>query len=138
MLTGAAIDCSSKALPEMGFGMFARMRSSIILILLVWPFFSACSGGSTAAPPPPPPPTTYTIGGTVINLSGMGGGMQLEDNGHDPLLVNANGTFTFPTALASGSAYNVTVAVQPFAPAQTCEVLHGTGVATSERHERNG
>jgi N-acetylneuraminic acid mutarotase len=70
---------------------------------------------------------TYTIDGSVINLAGTGGGLQLQDNGIDSLLLNANGSFTFPTALASGSTYNVTVSMQPSAPAQTCEVTHGTG-----------
>ena len=74
---------------------------------------------------------TFTIGGTVINLAGTGGGLQLHDNGGDSLLVNANGTFTFPTAIASGSAYSVTVSVQPSSPAQTCEVTNGTGTATA-------
>jgi hypothetical protein len=74
---------------------------------------------------------TYTIGGTVINLVGTGGGLQLQDNGGDSLLVNANGAFTFPTALLSGSAYSVTVSVQPSSPAQTCEVTAGTGTATA-------
>jgi hypothetical protein len=73
----------------------------------------------------------YTIGGTVINLLGTGGGLQLQDNGGDNLLVNANGTFTFPTALVSGSTYSVTVSVQPSALAQTCEVTHGAGTATA-------
>lgn len=73
----------------------------------------------------------FTIGGTVINLVGTGGGLHLQDNGGDSLLVNANGTFTFPTALISGTAYSVTVSVQPSSPAQTCEVTHGTGTATA-------
>lgn len=76
-------------------------------------------------------PKTYTIGGTVINLAGTGGGLLLQDNGADPFLVNANGTFTFPTALASGAAYSVTVSLQPSTPAQTCGVTQGTGTATA-------
>jgi N-acetylneuraminic acid mutarotase len=74
---------------------------------------------------------TYTIGGTVINLVGTGGGLQLQDNGGDTLLVNANGSFTFPTALLSGTAYTITVFVQPSSPAQTCGVTNGTGIATA-------
>jgi len=72
---------------------------------------------------------TYTISGTIMNLAGTGGGLQLQDNGGDNLLVNVNGTFTFPTALASGSTYNVTVYVQPSSPLQTCQVTHGAGTA---------
>jgi hypothetical protein len=73
---------------------------------------------------------TYTIGGSVINLVGTGGGLKLQDNGGDTLLVNANGSFTFPTALLSGSTYSVTVFVQPSSPAQTCAVTNGSGTAT--------
>jgi hypothetical protein len=74
---------------------------------------------------------TYTIGGTVINLAATSAGLQLDDNGSTPLLVTATGSFTFPTALASGSAYSVTVSAQPTSPAQTCEVTSGTGTATA-------
>ena len=73
---------------------------------------------------------TYTIGGTVINLVGIGGGLQLQDNGGDNLSVNANGTFTFPTAIASGSHYSVTVS----AAFQSSADLHSdewTGTATA-------
>jgi galactose oxidase-like protein len=86
---------------------------------------AACSSG-------PSSPNTYTIGGTVINLAGAGGGLQLQDNGGDTLLVNSNGNFMFPTALAGGPMYDVTVYEQPSTPAQTCEVTHGMGTATAD------
>jgi len=112
------------------------MKSPIFLLMAVVSLaLAACGGGSTTAPSPPPPPATYTISVTVINLAGTGGGLELNDVGGDfvdLMLVNANGTFTFLTALASGSAYDVTVAVQPSAPAQTCEVTHGTGIVTAD------
>jgi len=66
-----------------------------------------------------------------MNLAGTGGGLQLQDNGGDTLLVNANGAFTFATALASGSAYSVTIFMQPSSPAQTCKVTNGAGAATA-------
>ena len=74
---------------------------------------------------------TFTIGGTVINLVGTAGGLQLQDNGGDTLSVSANGNFTFPTALLSGNTYRVTVSLQPSSPAQTCEVTNSTGTATA-------
>jgi len=69
-------------------------------------------------------PKTYTIGGT---LSGMGTGasVTLLDNGGDSLKVTANGTFTFSTPVASGSAYKVTVGTQP--AGETCTVTAGAG-----------
>ena len=71
----------------------------------------------------PAPPSTYTIGGTVSGLSGTG--LVLQDNGGNNLSVTANGSFTFTTAIASGSTYNVTVFSQPSNPAQTCGVTAG-------------
>jgi hypothetical protein len=72
------------------------------------------------------PPTTYSIGGTV---SGLTGTAVLQDNGGDNLSVTANGSFTFATQLASGSAYSVTVLTQP--SGQTCAVSGGTGTVGS-------
>ena len=74
-------------------------------------------------------PSTVTIGGTVSGLSGTG--LVLQDNGGDNFTVTQNGTFTFATALATGTAYAVTVATQPTSPAQTCAVANGTGTTAS-------
>jgi galactose oxidase-like protein len=72
---------------------------------------------------------TYTIGGTVLGLSGTG--LVLQDNGGNNLPVSANGTFTFTTAIASGGAYSVTVLMQPSSPAQNCVVANGSGTVAS-------
>ena len=68
--------------------------------------------------------TGYTIGGTV---SGLGAGLSvgLLNNGGNALTVNANGAFTFSTALPSGAAYAVTVGTQP--AGQVCVVSNGSG-----------
>ena len=50
-------------------------------------------------------------GGTVSGLTSTG--LVLQNNGADPVTVNANGAFTFPTALTNGATYNVTVSTQP-------------------------
>jgi hypothetical protein len=76
------------------------------------------------------PAGSYTIGGSVINLVGTGGGLQLQDNGTDILPVNANGSFTFSTTLLSGTAYSVTVYQQPSSPAQVCAITSGSGTVT--------
>jgi hypothetical protein len=62
----------------------------------------------------------YTIGGVLSGLTGTG--LVLQDNGGDDLLVNANGTFTFGTPVASGSPYLVTIKTQPTSPTQTCSL----------------
>lgn len=72
-----------------------------------------------------PPPVTYTIGGTVSGLTGSG--LVLQQNGGDDLPISADGAFTFATPVNDGSAYSVTVAVQPGNPMQTCIVKNGSG-----------
>ena len=79
------------------------------------------SGGNVSGSTPAPAPT-YTIGGTVSGLSGT---VVLQDNGGDNLSVSSNGTFTFPTSLLAGQAYNVTVATNP--TGQQCTVANGSG-----------
>jgi len=73
---------------------------------------------------------SYTIGGTVYELGeGSGSGaVTLENNGEPDSLI-VSGPFTFPTPVASGMTYDVTVQVQP--PLQTCLVSAGTGTVTS-------
>ena len=91
----------------------------------IWMYYAAnqisnWSGGDVATTP------TYSVGGTA---SGLTGTLVLQDNGGDNLSVTANGSFTFPTQLASGAAYAVTVKTQP--SGQTCTVSGGTGTMGS-------
>jgi hypothetical protein len=69
--------------------------------------------------------STFSVGGTVVGL--MGRGLVLRNNGGDDVGVNADGAFKFPTALASGAAYNVTVRTQPSDPSQSCSVTNARG-----------
>ena len=76
--------------------------------------------------------STYTISGNVSGpLSGtpfpVGGVLTLQNNAGDPISLTNYGAFTFPTALASGSPYNVTVSLQP-ATNWTCVPTRATGV----------
>jgi hypothetical protein len=71
----------------------------------------------------------YTVGGTVSGLTGTG--LVLQDNAGDNFTVSANGTFTFPTSVASGNAYAVTVLTLPSSPAQNCAIGNGSGTITS-------
>jgi N-acetylneuraminic acid mutarotase len=90
-------------------------------------FFSACGSKSSGGTPPP---TTYTIGGTISDLSGSG--LVLQNNGGDNLQVSSTQTtFVFATSVASGAAYAVTILTQPSSPAQTCTVTNGSGTATA-------
>ncbi|TMH43804.1 MAG: hypothetical protein E6H56_02840 [Betaproteobacteria bacterium] len=66
----------------------------------------------------------FSVGGTV---SGLSGSVVLQNNGGDELSISANGTFTFSTPIASGTAYSVTVLTQPTNPSQSCTVTNGSG-----------
>lgn len=104
------------------------LRALALLALISLLFAGACSSGGTASTPPP---ATYTVGGAVSGLSNSG--LVLQDNGGNNLTVAADATsFTFSTALASGSAYSVTVLTQPSSPAaQNCGVTNGSGNVAS-------
>ena len=73
-------------------------------------------------------PATYTIGGTVYDLGGAG--LVLQNNSGNNLSISANGSFTFSTAVNSGTSYNVTVLTQPSSPVQVCSVTNGSGTAS--------
>lgn len=88
-------------------------------------------GGNDPPPTEPAnPPDTYTIGGEVSGL--LGSGLVLQLNGSNDTRVVRNGSFIFPTGLASGAAYAVAIATQPSNPAQTCTVSSGTGAVAAE------
>ena len=70
---------------------------------------------------------TYTVGGTIAGLTGTA---VLENNAGNDLSTSTNGAFTFSTALAQGSAYNVTVKTNP--SGQVCTVTNPSGtIATA-------
>jgi len=94
-----------------------KMKSFLTILAVGVSFLLTSCGSSTAV-------TTYTIGGTISGLSGTG--LVLQDNGGNNLSVSVGSTtFTFTTALASGSTYSVTILTQPSSPAQTCGVTSG-------------
>jgi hypothetical protein len=68
----------------------------------------------------------YQVGGTV---SGLNGTVVLQDNAGDDVSVSSDGSFSFATALASGTSYNATVLVQP--ASQTCSVSAASGTVTN-------
>ncbi|GBD99378.1 tyramine oxidase [bacterium BMS3Abin07] len=97
-------------------GVIATVLLSIAVVI------TGCGGGGGGSSSSTP---TYTVGGTVSGLSGT---VVLQNNGGDGLTITADGTFTFSTAIADGSAYSVTVKTQP--ATQTCSVANGTGTVS--------
>jgi hypothetical protein len=72
----------------------------------------------------------HTVSVTVSGLRHSYDGTTLRNNGGDDLRVYADGTYTFATPVADGSAYAVTVSAQPTGPAQTCTVANGSGTVS--------
>src|SRR5579864_1131588 len=72
---------------------------------------SSGSGSGTGAGPGAVSSGPFTIGGSVIGLTGTG--LVLEDNGGDDLTINQSGAFTFKTPIAGGANYTVVVKTQP-------------------------
>ena len=103
-----------------------RLIGSVTFLALL---LVGCAGGDSGSLPPPAPPPTYTVGGTVSGLAGAG--LVLRNNGGDDLAVAADGAIVFPTKIASGAAYRVTVFKQPTTRAQNCAVTHGSGTMGS-------
>lgn len=66
----------------------------------------------------------FTVGGTLTGLP-QGQSVTLTDNGANPLVVSANGGFTFAGTVPSGAPYKVRVSVQP--DGTQCSVSNGTG-----------
>ena len=68
--------------------------------------------------------------GFVTGLAGPG--LVLRNNGGDDLAISADGPFTFPTTVATGSPYAVTVASEPSVPVQSCMVSNAAGTAPAQ------
>lgn len=83
---------------------------------------AACGGGGSVAQNNPPP-ATYTVGGTISGLTVDG--LVLANNGATVTANSGASTFSFAGALASGTAYAVTVQTTP--NGLTCSVANGTG-----------
>lgn len=69
---------------------------------------------------------TYTVGGTISGLA-VNNSVLLQNNANDNLSINANGSFTFVTALDDDSSFEVTVLSQPTTPNQNCTISNGSG-----------
>jgi hypothetical protein len=105
---------------------------------IAWPLLMsglvACSNGRGSVADEEPPPSQgaqdgFTLGGSVNGL--VGSGLVLQNNGAGDLAVAADGSFTFPTRFASGTAYSVAVRSHPTSPSQTCSVARGSGSIAS-------
>lgn len=111
-----------------------RRRAAIFTLLSMGFALVACGGGGSSGSTGSTSGTstaasvataaTYTVGGGISGLTTQG--LTLI-NGTDIVTPNAGDTsFTFPTAVAAGTTYAVSVQLQP--DAVTCTVTGGSGV----------
>ncbi|MCB1192996.1 MAG: hypothetical protein KDK90_21300, partial [Leptospiraceae bacterium] len=76
-------------------------------------------------------PNLYTVGSTAGGLTGYtGSGLQITDGTSILNVASGATSFTFP-AIASGSAYTVSVLSQPTTPWQTCTVSNASGTVSN-------
>jgi 6-phosphogluconolactonase len=68
---------------------------------------------------------TFQVGGSVSGLTGTG--LVLELNGTQNVSIAADGSFKFPTGIALGSTYSVTVKTQPAAYREFCAGTNSSG-----------
>ena len=99
-----------------------------VAIAMLLPLLAACGGGNggNGNETPAPGGAVYSVGGTVTGLNGT---LLLQLNGGTPGSMSGDGQFIFPTKLANGAVYNVTVSSQPLR--QTCTVSNGSGTIRS-------
>ena len=72
----------------------------------------------------------HVLGGSVTGLMTVAGGQPLMlRNGNDSIALNANGPLQFPSLLADGATYSVTIAGQP--TGQTCSLVNDSGSAVT-------
>jgi len=76
----------------------------------------------------------FQVGGTVSGLVAQDAaspGLTLSSNSGDRLAIHADGRFTFPTPMAYGTPYGVSLRSQPTSPPQTCVVEAATAFGPS-------
>jgi len=75
-------------------------------------------------------PNTFSVSGEVTGLTGSVVLTNTAGSGHsEDLTLGTNSHFTFPTPIATGDSYAVTVKTQP--ANQACVVTNGTGIIGS-------
>jgi len=97
-----------------------QYRTLVLLILMAGLFLNGCSGGSSGVGSSGQVNSSYTVSVSVVGLS-PNSKITFKNNGTDTLIVSANGTFQFPTAMPNNAVYNVTISQQP--SSELCSIL---------------
>jgi uncharacterized repeat protein (TIGR03803 family) len=103
-------------------------RFGILTTTITFVFcFAGCGSSGSSGSNTTPPPATYTIGGSITGLTASG--LVLADGSQTVSPTSGATSFTFPTAVASGTNYSVTVQTQP--SGEICSVAGGSGTTGS-------
>jgi len=95
---------------------------------------AGCGGGGTTSLNNPAAPSSFAISGAVSGLP-TGASVVLDAMGQS-ITISSNGAFSFPTSLASGSPYTVTIGTQP--AGQNCTLTGGSGTVGSANNPSIG
>ncbi|MES2049850.1 MAG: hypothetical protein V4447_15720 [Pseudomonadota bacterium] len=98
--------------------MKSRLAITLLFCVMSTAILSAC-GGSTV--------NSASISGVVSGIPSSTT-LVLQNNAVESISVAANGAFTFTNRIASGSAYSVTVGINPVGA--SCSVSNASGTAT--------
>lgn len=101
-------------------------KTKIALLAMTSAMLLGCGGGGGSSSSGSTP--QYTIGGTVTGLTSFKS-LTLKNNGTDDLVITADGSFNFATAINANTTYAVTVSTQPIG--MQCTVSNGSGSAAA-------
>src|SRR6516225_2999375 len=129
--TRSSPDTPAPKIFPMGIDCMLSARCRVAATCLFSSFIlAACGGGGGGGNPggglPTVTQTSFPVGGTVTGLVSSGLVLQQNTDGDEVTIGPSGGTFTFPVALPSGSAYSVSIKTQPnIGPLQVCSVTNG-------------
>ncbi len=86
---------------------------------------SICNGQDWAYCTAASSQSVLTVGGKLSGID-WNSSITLQNNGADNLTMNSNGNFTFPTFMASGASYSVTILSA--SPSESCTVTNASGL----------
>jgi len=71
----------------------------------------------------------FSVGGAVHGLT-AGLTLVITDNGGDAVTITTPGAFVFPTRIAGGDSYDVTILTQPLG--ESCSIANGRGTVNAD------
>lgn len=125
-------------------GLFPRFIRNVLLIVSLFASVTHCGsyeaqggylgflllGGNSAVAVTATP--TFQVSVSVTGITGTPTNLVVQNNNGDSLSFSANGAGTFPTSLAAGTGYAISVSTQPTGPVHTCTISSPTGTIAGD------